>query len=60
MKLKVKNTQANKSQLEDNNVPFTTSKSGKILSITVNDYHKMWIENGQMSIAKYKKNVLGL
>lgn len=60
MEIRVRNTQQNASYLRSINIVATPSKSKKTLIIRVNDYHKMWIQSGQMTVSQYKKNVLGI
>ncbi len=56
--IKIRNTEANKKMLENGNHSF--SENTKTLSVTISDYHAMWINNGQMSVSTYKKKVLGI
>lgn len=56
--IKIRNTEANRNQLNAIGQFFQTI--GNLLHIEVSDYHEMWISNGKMSVASYKKNVLGL
>jgi hypothetical protein len=54
--LRIRNTEENAKQLENGNHAYTVV--GKFLEVIISDYHAMWINNGQMSVASYKKNVL--
>ena len=56
--VKVRNTEANRSHLTSIGIFFQTI--GNLLHIEVSDYHEMWIANGKMSVAAYKKNILCL
>jgi hypothetical protein len=56
--VRVRNTEENRKHLDS--IGIYASPKGSLLEIEVNDYHEMRIGNGQMSIASYKKNVLGL
>ena len=58
--IRIKNTEANKSQLELGMSGATWQVEGRYILVTPSHYHQAWINSGQMSVASYKKNVLGL
>jgi hypothetical protein len=58
MTIRVKNTDANKNHLNAIGVFFTVA--GRFLEIETSGWHEALIKSGQMSVASYKKNVLGL
>lgn len=59
--IKIKNTEANRTWLNDSvNSSINWSENGKFIEIKPSGYHAALLNSGQMSVASYKKNVLGL
>ncbi len=56
--VKILNNEQNREHLRMNGHSFQVS--GKYLVVTPNAWHQSYLSTGQMSVASYKKKVLGL
>lgn len=56
--VKVLNTPKNKEKLKLVGASFTETK--RFLTVQPSSYHQSWLRAGKITVAGYKKNVLGM